>query len=311
MKTIEVESLTKVRNKQTVIDDVSFTVDSGEFMAILGSNNSGKTTLLKLLVGLITPTSGSIRINGFDIADSMNSLKDVGCVIDTPGCYDKYSPREMLRYNGKLRGMSGSSLEDEIRNVLEYTDLWEYRDALVSKFSKGLMKKFALAGALLSNPSILILDEPGSGIDNDGLCGLQKILGDIKRDNRTVLMSTHSYDRVSNYCSSVVMLEGGRCIAQGQLKDIFGDMGIFKPLVEFKTQTKLSSEIIEEINALEGVHNVTKENENSFRVRFLDEPRELMELYRILSDNGIELTAMNDIQTSINDLFAYVKGGRK
>jgi len=219
MNTIEVDSLTKIKSKHAVIDDISFTAEKGEFIGILGTNGSGKTTLLKLVCGLMSATSGTITINGFDIEDRRNALKDVGCAIDTPGYYKNYTPTDMLMYNGKLRGMSVSALKAEIHNVLEYLDLGEWKDVPLSKFSKGLMKKYAVAGALLSNPEILILDEPSSGMDQKGRMTIQEILSDMKKENRTVIMSTH-FQEVSQYCDKAVVIDHGRCVAYDTLDDV-------------------------------------------------------------------------------------------
>ena len=227
MNAIEIDSLTKVKNKRAVIDDVSFTAEKGEFVGILGTNGSGKTTLLKLACGLMSATSGTITINGFDIEDRRNALKDVGCAIDTPGYYTNYTPTDMLMYNGKLRGMSLSTLKEEIHNVLEYLDLREWKDVPLSKFSKGLMKKYAVAGALLSNPEILILDEPSSGMDQKGRMTIQEILSDMKKENRTVIMSTH-FQEVSQHCDKAVILDHGRCVASGALNEVMGHPNVMK-----------------------------------------------------------------------------------
>ena len=230
MNTVEVDSLTKILSKRvhpftkaanirTFIDNVSFTAEKGEFIGILGTNGSGKTTLLKLVCGLMSATSGTITINGFDIEDRRNALKDVGCAIDLPGYYTNYTPTDMLLYNGKLKGMSSSTLKAEIHNVLEYLDLEEWKDIPLSKFSKGLMKKYAVAGALLSNPEILILDEPSSGMDQKGRMTIQDILSDMKKENRTVIMSTH-FQEVSQHCDKAVVLDHGRCVASGPLDGV-------------------------------------------------------------------------------------------
>jgi ABC-type multidrug transport system, ATPase component len=224
MNAIEVDSLTKVISKRNpftratderiFIDNVSFTAEKGEFIGILGTNGSGKTILLKLVCGLMSATSGTIMINGFDIEDRRNALKGVGCAIDTPGYYTNYTPTDMLLYNGKLRGIPSSTLKAEIHNVLEYLDLEEWKDVPLSKFSKGLMKKYAIASALLSDPDILILDEPSSGMDQKGRMIIQEILFDMKKENRTVIMSTH-FQEVSQHCDKAVVLDHGRCVASG------------------------------------------------------------------------------------------------
>jgi len=237
MNTIEVDSLTKVakrlipfpkaESERILIDNISFTAEKGEFVGILGTNGSGKTTLLKLVCGLMSATSGTITINGFDIDDRRNALKDVGCAIDTPGYYTNYTPTDMLMYNGKLRGMSLSALNAEIPIVLEYLDLKEWKDVPLSKFSKGLMKKYAIAGALLSNPDILILDEPSSGMDQKGRMTIQEILSDMKKEDRTVIMSTH-FQEVSQHCDKAVVLDHGRCIASGALDEVMERPNVMK-----------------------------------------------------------------------------------
>ena len=235
MNTIEVDSLTKIlkhpfmkaANARIFIDNISFTAEKGEFVGILGTNGSGKTTLLKLICGLMSATSGTITINGFDIEDRRNALKDVGCAIDTPGHYTNYTPTDMLLYNGKLRGMPLTTLKAEIHNVLEYLDLEEWKDVPLSKFSKGMMKKYAVACALLPNPDILILDEPSSGMDQKGRMIIQNILSDMKKENHTVIMSTH-FQEVSQHCDKVVVIDHGRCVASGPLDEVMEHPDVMK-----------------------------------------------------------------------------------
>ena len=229
MKAVEVDSLTKIKGKHTLLDNVSFTAEKGEFVGILGANGSGKTMLLKMICGLAAPTHGTISMNGHDISDRRNALNNVGCAIDTPGYYANYTLVDMLLYNGKLKGIPLSELKEEITDVLEYIDMMEWKDVQLSKFSKGLMKKFAIAGALLSDPDILILDEPSSGMDQRGRAIMQDILSDMKKNNKTVIMSTH-FPEVAKYCDKIVILDHGKCVAYGIPDEMFTDPDVMKTL---------------------------------------------------------------------------------
>ena len=149
---LEAESLTKIYGDFTAVNNLDLKVRQGEFMGLLGPNGSGKSTSLKMISGLIWPTSGSVKIFGIDISNHREALSRVGCVIETPEFYMSFTPSEALQYVGRLYGLDEREIAIRSRDVLEEVKIWEWRDKPIQKFSKGMRQRTVLAISLSSSP---------------------------------------------------------------------------------------------------------------------------------------------------------------
>ncbi len=255
MIAIEISSLTKSFGGFVAVDNVSMTINKGEFMGLLGPNGAGKTTILKLLSGMIRPTSGNAKVNGIDCAVHHKAMKAVGCVIETPECYSNFTPVEMLRYIGNVRGISKSDVDERIRIVLDEVKMWEWRNDKIGNFSKGMKQRVALAQALLSDPEILILDEPTSGLDPRGMVEVRDILSSLKGRGLTMLISTHMLNEVSELCDSVTMIRQGKVVVSGKVRELLtSGKGEFR--IEIETQNNMTKEFLSDIEIIYGKGNV-------------------------------------------------------
>ena len=203
---LEVRNLTKCYNNIPVVERVSFVIRPGEILGYLGPNGAGKSTTVKMLAGLIEPTSGSIEFNGQDVrADLKAFQRRLGYVPEEPHLYPHLSGREYLQLVGRLRGIARRLLEPKTDSLLRLLGLWEDRLSPLASYSKGMRQKILLLAALLHDPQILILDEPFSGLDVNAamiLRSLLRSLAERKKSSSTAHMCSRSWRRSATPCSS-------------------------------------------------------------------------------------------------------------
>ena len=216
MAVIELHGLTKRFGDVVAVDELSFEVDSGQVVGFLGPNGAGKTTTLRMLLGLATPTEGSATINGRPYRELDQPLHVVGAVLDASDAHPGRSARNHLR----IQAMLGEVNLSRIDEVLDLVDLSSAADRRVGEFSLGMRQRLGLATALLSDPEILILDEPANGLDPEGVHWLRQLLHDLATEGRTVLVSSHLLAEVGHTADSVVILDRGRLVTHSTLDEL-------------------------------------------------------------------------------------------
>lgn len=204
----------------TAVSDINLDIAQGEFMGLLGPNGAGKSTTLKAITGLLKPTSGEIRIQGIDIKDHRHAMEHVGCVIETPEAYPAYTPAELLEHVGRMYGLNKDEIRIRSRDVLEEMKMWDWRYKKIGEFSKGMRQRCILAQALLPNPQVIILDEPTSGLDPRGMIEVRAVLSELKKRDRSLLISTHILKEVSEICGSVTMIRDGQAVLAGDVTEL-------------------------------------------------------------------------------------------
>jgi ABC-2 type transport system ATP-binding protein len=195
--------------RKPVLRDVSFDVRRGETVALLGHNGAGKTTSIKAALGLIRVNGGQVELLGLP-PGSRDALKRVGYLPENPYFYDHLNGRELLGLVGQLHDLDRSSLPRRIEEVLELVDMRERADARMRSYSKGMLQRMGLAQALLNDPDLLILDEPMGGLDPVGRHQIRCILGELKRRQKTILVSSHILSDVESIADRAVILKEGR-----------------------------------------------------------------------------------------------------
>jgi heme ABC exporter ATP-binding subunit CcmA len=205
---IEVKGLSRSFGRIVALDHIDLAIYKGEFLTVFGPNGAGKTTLIGILSSLIKPTSGSINFNGRSIQDNSNHLRrSIGVIEHQPLLYDQLTARENLRFFGKMYGIE--SLEERIDEVLGAINLHHRANDLSGTFSRGMLQRLSIARAMLHQPSIYLLDEPYSGLDQHSGDKLRDMLAKLKAESKTILMTTHNLERgfeLSN--RNVIMVKG-------------------------------------------------------------------------------------------------------
>jgi ABC-2 type transport system ATP-binding protein len=216
MSVIEVRGLTKRFGPVLAVDGLSFAVERGTVVGFLGPNGAGKTTTLRMLLGLVRPDAGTATINGRSYPDLAEPLHQVGAVLEASGLHPGRTARNHLR----IQALAGEADPSRIDDVLDLVGLTQAADRRVGKFSLGMRQRLGLATALLTDPELLILDEPANGLDPEGVRWLRDLLRGLAEEGTTVLVSSHILAEAAQTVDSVVILDGGRLVAQSTLHEL-------------------------------------------------------------------------------------------
>ncbi|OGW39291.1 MAG: ABC transporter [Nitrospirae bacterium GWD2_57_9] len=216
---IKLIDLTKRYGKLTAVNGINLEVEQGQVFGFLGPNGAGKTTTIKMIAGLLQPTSGSAIIDGHDVQQEPLKAKFItGFIPDRPYLYEKLTATEFMRFVSKLYGMEDP--KHRIADLLDLFGLNEWADELVENFSHGMKQRLVMASALLHEPRVLVVDEPMVGLDPRGARLVKDIFKDLASRGVTVFMSTHTLEIVEQMCSRVAIINKGRIIAEGSVEDL-------------------------------------------------------------------------------------------
>jgi ABC-2 type transport system ATP-binding protein len=219
---IELESVSKRYGSRTIIHDVSFAVGKGEIVGFLGPNGAGKTTTIKILAGLLRPTSGSAAVGGFDLTThGLQARALMSYVPDEPYLYDKLTAYEFLRMIGDLYGLPRDRIESRVDQVIAQFELGSFADQLTESYSHGMKQRTVIAAALLHEPQVLVVDEPMVGLDPKSARNVKDTLKQLSREQGvTVFMSTHTLSVAEEVADRVGILNQGRLVALGTMEEM-------------------------------------------------------------------------------------------
>src|SRR3989449_3070872 len=221
---IAVHNLVKQYGKFTAVDGVSLDVQPGEIHGFLGPNGAGKTTTLRMIAGLLKPTSGRIEVNGHDLAKEPEAAKaSLGFIPDRPYIYEKLTAGEFLRFHGGLFGMNGGGenpIGDRVREMLELFELGRWENELVESFSHGMKQRLVMSAAFLHRPRAVVVDEPMVGLDPRGARLIKDVFRTMSARGVAILMSTHTLEVAQEMCDRISIILKGRIIATGTVAEI-------------------------------------------------------------------------------------------
>lgn len=204
---VSVKKVSKVYGAERVLDQVSVSFARGQIHGLIGRNGSGKTMLLKCICGLTPVTEGVIRVGGKRIGRDVEIPESVGAIIETPGFLPNYSGYSNLKFLAGIKGRIGAR---EVREAMEFVGLDPDQDKWVSKYSLGMRQRLGIAQAIMENPRLLILDEPMNGLDNAGVRDMRRLLKSLRRQGKTILITSHNPLDINALCDTVCEMEGGR-----------------------------------------------------------------------------------------------------
>jgi len=247
------------------IGPVDLSIGKGEIVGFLGPNGSGKTTCIRLMLGLIRPSSGNVRVNGYDpISKHVEALNHVAYSPELPNIQTFLTPTELLTLVLHELEFKGDK-QDEIRRVLELVGLSEYRDTKVGKLSKGMVQRLSVAQALIGSPELLVLDEPMLGLDPAGSAHFREVFREFAMGGKgTVFMSSHMMNEVESLCTSVLIIHSGRILFRGSSSDVI------RKVLDYSVVTVEAQGLPQEtINSIKGMPNVSQVTINSQTIEII------------------------------------------
>jgi len=217
---IQIDNLVKRYGSFTAVDDVSLDVKPGEIHGFLGPNGAGKTTTIRMIAGLLKPTSGRIAVNGHDTASEPEAAKQsLGFIPDRPFIYDKLTAGEFLRFHAGLFGIDGR-VDDRVKEMLELFEINRWEHELVESFSHGMKQRLVMSAAFLHRPRAVVVDEPMVGLDPRGARLIKDVFRKMSGRGVGILMSTHTLEVAQEMCDRISIILKGKIIAQGTVGDL-------------------------------------------------------------------------------------------
>ena len=217
---IKVQSLSRYYGSKPAIDNLSFEIESKQVVGFLGLNGAGKSTTLRILAGLLTPSSGNVEIDGRNLLENTDKFRSsIGYLPEEPPLYRDMKVVDFLTYFAKIRGVETDNLQYRIPVVLKNCQLLDVQNRVIGELSLGYRKRVGIAQAIIHAPKLLILDEPISGLDPRQIVEMRKVIRNLKEES-TIFISSHNLNEVAETCDTLIVLNKGKLVAQGKLEDL-------------------------------------------------------------------------------------------
>ena len=315
---ITVKDLTKRYARTVAVDHISFEVQKGQIVGFLGPNGAGKTTTMRILTCFLPPTGGAANVAGFDVLEQpLEVKKRIGYLPESPPLYPEMEAREYLTFVGRLKGMSGASLEKRIGEVSERCAISDVQSKLLGKLSKGYRQRVGLAQAIIHNPDVLILDEPTAGLDPKQINETRELIRGLAGDH-TIILSTHILPEVEQTCEQVIIINKGKLVATDSVHNLQNRArGAESVLVEIEGRDgALDAKTIQQcLEKVSGVSRVvfkdSRANRSSFEVESLKDRMIRGDLARAVVESGWNLNELRPTAMSLEEIFLQLTGSEQ
>ncbi|RLD62443.1 MAG: gliding motility-associated ABC transporter ATP-binding subunit GldA [Bacteroidetes bacterium] len=300
---IVVENFTKKYGAQKAVDNISFTVKTGEILGFLGPNGAGKTTTMKAITSYLSLTEGNIHVGNFSVLDEPQTIKKhIGYLPEGNPLYEDMAVIDYLKYVAELQGIDKSKIKDQILKMVNECGLEGEKHKLISELSKGYKQRVGLAQSLIHDPDVLILDEPTSGLDPNQIVEIRELIKRIGRE-KTVILSSHILDEVEATCDRILIINKGKIVADGTSEELRKkERGNEILKVEIEGGDK--NDIIQSIQSIESVDFVdTIKNSSLLEVQSKEGFSSRKSIFELCVKKGWILTQMTPIETKLEDIF--------
>ncbi|ASJ02348.1 ATP-binding protein [Thermococcus profundus] len=302
---IEAVNLTKYYGSFLAVDGVSFSVKENEIFGFLGPNGAGKTTTIRMLTGVLKPSSGEVRVLGYDMlneGEKIRARERMGIVPETANPYVDLTAMQNLKLMGELYGMPKTEIEKRSIELLKLFDLYEKRDTKVRGFSKGMRQRLSLAMAMIADPELYFLDEPTSGLDVISARMIKEIIQEERKNGKTVFVTSHNMADVNELCDRVAIIRRGKLIAIDTPERL-------KTLSKKHIFVEASFEPMPSEIRISSASKIERKGDK-LRIQTEDPDATIKEIVRYAEENKLRIVSLKTLTPSLEDVFVELVGGK-
>lgn len=310
---IEVKNVTKKYGKVVAVDNINFTINDGEIIGLLGPNGAGKSTTMNMITGYIEPTEGTIVIDGYDISKKPRKAKrEIGYMPEGVPLYTDMTVKEFVTYMAEIKKVDRKTRKEKIEKIIEETGLKDVEKKLTRNLSRGYKQRVSMAGALVGEPKILILDEPTVGLDPKQITEIRNLIKELGKTH-TVILSSHILSEVSQICQKVIIINKGKIIAVDTPENLENKVAskndIYVTVEDLDNRIEEVAKDIKEITKIE----LVKENKDKTKQYLIESEKDVdlrKILFKELDKENITIFEMKKADTTLEDAFMkLIEGG--
>lgn len=309
---IEVKNVTKKYGKFVAVDDISFEIKEGEIVGLLGPNGAGKSTTMNMLTGFIEQTEGKIIIDGYDMLKKpKKAKKEIGYMPEGVPLYADLTVKEFVKYMAEIKGIDKKVRKEKVEKIIEETGLKEVENKLTRNLSRGYKQRVSMAGALVGEPKILILDEPTVGLDPKQITEIRKLIKKLG-ETHTVILSSHILSEVSQICNKVIIINKGKIVAidtpENLERKVSSNNSIYVTVEDTENKMEQVKDKISEIQDMKLIKN-NEDGTKQYEITAKGEEDLRKVLFSELAKENITIFEMKKVDSSLEDAFMKLIGG--
>ena len=307
---IELENVTKKYNDVVAIDNISFKINDGEIVGFLGPNGAGKSTTMNMITGYIEPTNGKILVNGFDInRKSKQAKKQIGYMPENVPLYAELTVKEFISYMSDLKLVKRQEKKDEIKRVITATGLEKVENKIIKNLSRGYKQRVSLAGALVGNPPILILDEPTVGLDPIQVIEIRNLIKSL-REGHTILISSHILAEISQMCNKIVIINNGKIVKIDETAKIEDDSQAndeVEIIITIEDKNNIFAKLQSKIQEIKNTTLISEnESQKIYSIKYKGNDDIRKRIFKECIENDITIIELKKKEISLEDAFLKI-----
>lgn len=311
---IQVENITKKYGSFTAVENINFEIEEGEIVGFLGPNGAGKSTTMNMITGFIEPTSGKIIVDGYDISKKPRKAKrQIGYMPEGVPLYSDLTVKEFVTYMAELKGVPRKEKKEKVQKAINETGLTDVQNKLTRNLSRGYKQRVSMAGALVSNPKVIILDEPTVGLDPKQVTEIRALIKELGKEH-TVILSSHILSEVSQICNRVIIINNGKIIAvdtpENLEKKVIKDNSVYVTVEDNDNKIETVKEKLPEVKEIK----LVTENEDKTKKYIISSEKDVdlrKSIFNTFAKEGITIFEMKQADATLEDAFMQLISSEK